>query len=632
MANPWNGKVILETFWWGCWNATYPHDWYTYIAKLAPRLAALGFDGIWTPPPCKDTNAEANMGYTPYDYYDLGQKDQRGDLWTRFGTMDAFLRLVAVAHANGLEVYPDIVLDHCSGGDPDPASPFQSGNQQFTSFHPNGYAGAGTGRWPRNWLDFHFNPQHWHAEGDWTPTATNSFGADFCYQGSCSDSGNASTNCAARSNARAWLTWLVRQTGVDGFRFDDVDGLSRRSRRRHPLQRHGRPHRILLPSASMSPAPRPPSTPGLPQTRNRCGTFDYPLRYALANMVQSGGFFDVGNLPSQQQQNRVKTVPFVSNHDTADNHISPSLDPDNPRLPLAYAVAMTVDGSPQLYYEDLFRNVSPWILSTTADAIPTRPWLVNLVWCHQKLAFKTGDYFVRYQDSQQLLILERGARAIVAINNDGANWHSAWISTAFFPNTRLHDYSGTCPGDLWTNADAWVVHQSAAAFLFRMGSGRHQRRLRAHAAPHRPAVRNGGRPRRQQRHLRLRWQRCPRHFSRSRRHLARRRFPGQYFCLRRRASAGRFPDADAWQRAHRCRPRPRDAHRPSRPPRQRSPGGSLHSRGPALERQRPARSPLHQSRLPRPCRVCALLRTTALPTISIEESARTPSGRSLPIN
>lgn len=191
-------------------------------------------------------------------------------------------------------------------------------------------------------------------------------------------------------------------------------------------------------------------------TQNRCGTFDYPLRYALADMVQSGGYFDVGKLPSQQQQNRLKTVPFVSNHDTADNQVSPSLDPDNPRTPLAYAVAMTVDGSPQLYYEDLFRNVSPWILGTAADAIPTRPWLVNLIWCHQKLAFKSGDYFVRYQDSQQLLVLERGARAIVAINNDGTNWHSAWISTAFFANTQLHDYSGTCSGDLWTNTDGWV--------------------------------------------------------------------------------------------------------------------------------------------------------------------------------
>jgi alpha-amylase len=162
MSNPWNGKVVLEAFWWNCWNGNYPFDWYTYLAKLAPRIASLGFDGIWTPPPCKDTNAQNNMGYTPYDYYDIGQKNQKGAPGTRFGTQDSFLRLVAVAHANGLEVYPDIVLDHCGSGDLDPSSPFESSSVlAFTSFHPNGFVGQGTGRWPRNWLDFHSNPQHW---------------------------------------------------------------------------------------------------------------------------------------------------------------------------------------------------------------------------------------------------------------------------------------------------------------------------------------------------------------------------------------------------------------------------------------------------------------------------------------
>src|SRR6202041_2643649 len=115
-------------------------------------------------------------------------------------------------------------------------------------------------------------------------------------------------------------------------------------------------------------------------TLNRSGTFDYPLRFALSDPVAQNGYSDAGNLPSQQQQNRFNTIP-------------------------------------------------PYINNTTAAAIPTRPWVENLVWCHQKLAFKSGDYFVRYQDSQQLLILERGARAIVAINNDGSAWHDAWIST-----------------------------------------------------------------------------------------------------------------------------------------------------------------------------------------------------------
>ncbi len=455
MGNPWNGKVVLETFWWNCWNAAYPADWYTYLAKLAPRIAALGFDGIWTPPPCKDTNAINNMGYTPYDFYDLGQKNQKGAVGTRFGMMDSFLRLVAVAHANGLEVYPDVVLDHCSGGDADPSSPFQTDNQQYTDFHPNSFGGKGQGRWARNWLDFHFNPAHWHPLGDWTPSATNSFGSDFCYQGRCSDSGNANQNCASRQGARSWLTWLLRQTGVDGFRFDDVDGYPPEVVEDLLYNAMGDRLDYFAVGEYVT------TSTGLVDnwaggTQNRCGTFDYPLRGALANMVLSNGFYDVGSLPGQQQQNRFKTVPFVSNHDTDNSQIKPRIDPDNPRTPLAYAVAMTVDGSPQLYYGDLFRNVAPWSNSTTATDIPTRQWMENLVWCHQKLSFKSGDYFVRYQDSQQLLILERGARAIVAINNDGVAWHNAWISTAFFPNTQLHDYSGSMPDDIWTNADGWV--------------------------------------------------------------------------------------------------------------------------------------------------------------------------------
>jgi len=46
MGNPWNGKVVLETFWSNCWNDDYPADWYTYLAKLAPRLAKMGFDAV----------------------------------------------------------------------------------------------------------------------------------------------------------------------------------------------------------------------------------------------------------------------------------------------------------------------------------------------------------------------------------------------------------------------------------------------------------------------------------------------------------------------------------------------------------------------------------------------------------
>ena len=45
------------------------------------------------------------MGYDIFDHYDLGDKDQKGTVATRFGNKDSLPRLVAVAHANGLEVY-----------------------------------------------------------------------------------------------------------------------------------------------------------------------------------------------------------------------------------------------------------------------------------------------------------------------------------------------------------------------------------------------------------------------------------------------------------------------------------------------------------------------------------------------
>jgi alpha-amylase len=296
------------------------------------------------------------------------------------------------------------------------------------------------------------NPAHWNGVGDWV---ANNGGPDFCYQGRCSDSGNANPNCVARANARAWFVWFALQTGVDGFRFDDVKG--------YPPEVVGE----LLYNA-MGPNPDYFCVGEFVSTNSSdldtwargtsdcSGTFDYPFRFALGDLVASNGFYNVGNLPSLQQQDHFKRVPFVNNHDNEDSQVGTYINPDNPRTPLAYAVAITVDGSPQFYYGDLFQNFVPWRNSTSAASVPTRPYIENLVWCHQKLTFKSGDYFVRYQGSQQLLILERGGRAIVAINNDGSAWHNAWISTAFPPDTQLHDYSGSRPDDIWTNQDGWV--------------------------------------------------------------------------------------------------------------------------------------------------------------------------------
>src|SRR5262249_27846102 len=98
LANPWNGKVVLQGFWWNYWNNNYPNDWATYLADLAPRLRALGIDAVWIPPTVKNKDATGSVGYAPFDHYDLGDKFQGGNTATRFGNKDQFSRAVAILH------------------------------------------------------------------------------------------------------------------------------------------------------------------------------------------------------------------------------------------------------------------------------------------------------------------------------------------------------------------------------------------------------------------------------------------------------------------------------------------------------------------------------------------------------
>ena len=103
--------------------------------------------------------------------------------------------------------------------------------------------------------------------------------------------------------------------------------------------------------------------------QNRAGTFDFSLRNALTGIIQGNGSFDLGSVPNYQQSNRVRTVPFVNNHDTfrpvLDNdgnyigwnfsqQLGAQIEPNDIRLSVVYAIIFAVDGSPMVFFEDLF--------------------------------------------------------------------------------------------------------------------------------------------------------------------------------------------------------------------------------------------------------------------------------------
>ena len=229
------------------------------------------------------------------------------------------------------------------------------------------------------------------------------------------------------------------------------------------------------------------------------GTFDFGLREGIYNMVTGNGGFDIGTLPDYQQARRVaqygsgtaavyvhRTAPFVNNHDTfrpqtdasgnytggnSGSELAPHIDPFEPRLSAAYAVAFAVDGNPQVFFEDLFNVGSTGMrythLPTSTTDLPVRDDLVNLLWCHQHLGFKDGAYKVRAMQPDHLII-ERSSKAIIGINDNYTDWQETYVDSDFAPGTVLKDYSGangsytyTVPADQRVRIDTPPCNGSA---------------------------------------------------------------------------------------------------------------------------------------------------------------------------
>lgn len=85
-------------------------DW-NEIAMKMPELAEAGYDSIWIPPPTKGSGG-LSVGYDLWDRFDLGSKDQRGSVRTRYGTEAELLRMIEIAHRFGLRVYLDNIMNH----------------------------------------------------------------------------------------------------------------------------------------------------------------------------------------------------------------------------------------------------------------------------------------------------------------------------------------------------------------------------------------------------------------------------------------------------------------------------------------------------------------------------------------
>ncbi len=85
-------------------------DWREITARI-PELTEAGYDSLWVPPPTKGSGG-LSVGYDVWDRFDLGSKDQRGTVRTRYGTEADLQLLLETAHRFGLRVYFDNITNH----------------------------------------------------------------------------------------------------------------------------------------------------------------------------------------------------------------------------------------------------------------------------------------------------------------------------------------------------------------------------------------------------------------------------------------------------------------------------------------------------------------------------------------
>ena len=238
LSTPASAQVIFQQFYYPIDKPPAGTSWWKQASGELASLAKLGVYAIWHPVPTKGGSGPVSMGYDPYDLYDLGSKDQRGTIPTHFGTRDEYLAYVATAHANGIRVYADVVLNHTGGADsaqenpvmeklgwdniqddtkippqyrPSDFDPAKMNLRSWTLYTPKGAdSKPGTGRFSRTWK--HFHPSETHPDHK-EPYHKPEFGEDYCFE--------AEGGYVGKELCK-WGEWFQAQTGIDGMRLDAV--------------------------------------------------------------------------------------------------------------------------------------------------------------------------------------------------------------------------------------------------------------------------------------------------------------------------------------------------------------------------------------------------------------------------
>jgi alpha-amylase len=426
--------VMMQAFYWDApRHENQEHTWWNFVAEKVEDLSKAGFDALWLPPVSKASDHKS-MGYDPYDYFDLGDFDQKGGTKTWYGNRAELEALIAKAHKHGMGLYADMVINHNSGADEEEVNPLD-GQKRWTKFDPK------SGKFPRDWNCFH--PSRY--EQVMTPGEENYAGfPHLCHR-----------NPVVYSAMFEYARFLIEELGFDGFRFDFVKGFGAwiiGLLAKYRYEKNGKEFTPYIVGEYWS------GTEDIDQwldkvnklTDTQIAAFDFPLRYKLKDVCDTP-HYDLRNLTdggAVVMKRPLHAATFVDNHDMGDNTIV------NDKM-MAYSFIMVHEGYPSIFWYDYYNN---------GLARPFTPNGIDaLITAHQKYA--GGDSEILHADPDLYIMQRVGHKddsvdqpgLIYVLNNLGDKWSGTSVKTKWanqkFAPVAWDGHDDAHPDERTTDAD-----------------------------------------------------------------------------------------------------------------------------------------------------------------------------------
>ena len=441
--------------------------------EQAKKLRELGFTSVWLPPAYKGASGIQDVGYAPYDYYDLGEFDQKGSVPTKYGTRGDYLAAAGQLQATGLAVYADIVFDHMMGADE--KETVSAEEDSFTDRTQEIEGPRDIEAWTRfthpgrgsKYSGFIWD-YHCFSGVDWDNRKQEHAIFEFAGKNWDSDVDKENGNYDYLMGANvdfsvpqvvaeldAWGKWYMDTCKLDGFRLDAVKhihyefftGWLKKLR-----QAAGRP--LFAVGEFWSPDLR-----ALHEYLDACGgvmhLFDVPLHYALCQASHSDGNSD---LRAVFDNTLVKSRPawavtFVDNHDTQAGQALSSWVDGWFKLQAYSLILLRQDGIPCVFYGDLYGIPSQ-------NVNPVGDGLLRLVKARELLAY--GDQ-TDYLDDPYIIGWTRAGDAehpgsgLAVILTDGAGGEKKMCVGAEMAGLTFVDLLGNRPERLLLDEEGGAV-------------------------------------------------------------------------------------------------------------------------------------------------------------------------------